>query len=188
MVCKLDYFEKMSDYGIFKGNTPNGSSAEDAEMVTLKKILFPTDFSDFSSYAASFGISFAYDYGAKLYVLHVVEISLNIAQTLLAHDSMEELSAKAAELGREELESASPPELLAKLDYEVACIRGKPFLEIIRFARDKEIDMIVMGTHGRSALESTLMGSTAERVVRKAPCPVFTVRKPGHRFVMPTMG
>ena len=157
-------------------------------MIELKRILFPTDFSDFSNYAASFAVSFACDYGAKLNVLHIVETTLTIAQPNPANVSMEELSAKAEELAREELESASTPELLAKLDYNVVCVRGKPFLEIIGFAKAKRIDMIVMGTHGRSALESTLMGSTAEKVVRQAPCPVFTVRKPGHGFVMPAIG
>ncbi|MBI4831209.1 MAG: universal stress protein [Candidatus Lindowbacteria bacterium] len=87
-----------------------------------------------------------------------------------------------------EFESATTPDVLSRLDYEVSCVRGTPFVEIIKFARDNRVDMIVMGTHGHNALESALMGSTAEKVVRKAPCPVFTVRKPGYRFVMPAVG
>ena len=154
-------------------------------MVELKRILFPTDFSDFSSYAASFGISFACDYGAKLYVLHVVETLLNIAQTLSASVSMEELNAKAAKLAREELESASTPELLAKLDYEVGCVKGKPFLEIIEFARDKKIDMIVMGTHGHRGFAHLLYGRVAEKIVRSAPCPVLVVKDTNYKFRMP---
>lgn len=157
-------------------------------MIRLKNILFPTDFSDFSSYAASFAVSFACDYGAKLHVLHVVELPLGMPEVFSLKVSMEEVDAKVAEQARQELESASTPAILDKLDYEVACLKGKPFLEIIKFAAEKEIDMIVMGTHGRSALESMLLGSTAEKVVRKAPCPVFTVRKPGHRFILPTVG
>lgn len=157
-------------------------------MIRLKNILFPTDFSDFSNYAASFAVSFASDYGAKLHVLHVVELSFGVPEVLSLKMSMEEVDAKVMEHVRQELESAATPAILGKLDYEVACLKGKPFLEIIKFAAEKEIDMIVMGTHGRSALESMLLGSTAEKVVRKAPCPVFTVRKPGHRFVLPTMG
>ncbi len=62
---------------------------------------------------------------------------------------------------------------------------GRPFIEIIRYAREKKIDLIVLGTHGRSGLKHVLLGSVAERVVRKAPCPVLTIRHPEHEFVMP---
>ena len=157
-------------------------------MVRFKHILFPTDFSDFSKYAASFAVSFACDYGAKLYILHVSEISYDISEMLSEKISPEELRAKVEELAAREIEEASTPDMLKKLDYEIMHLTGKPFAEIAKFAKDKEIDMIVMGTHGRSALESAIMGSTAEKVVRKAPCPVLTVRRPGHRFVMPTIG
>jgi nucleotide-binding universal stress UspA family protein len=65
---------------------------------------------------------------------------------------------------------------------------GKPFIEIIRMAEEEEIDLIVMGTHGRTGLPHMLIGSTAEKVVRMAPCPVLTVRHPEHEFVMPLLG
>jgi nucleotide-binding universal stress UspA family protein len=63
--------------------------------------------------------------------------------------------------------------------------QGSPFLEIIRYAKEKNIDLIVLGTHGRSGLAHVMLGSVAERVVRIAPCPVLTVRHPEHEFVMP---
>jgi nucleotide-binding universal stress UspA family protein len=62
---------------------------------------------------------------------------------------------------------------------------GVPFLSIIEDAREADIDLIVLGTHGRSGLKNLLIGSVAEKVVRKAPCPVLTVRPEGHQFVMP---
>ncbi len=155
----------------------------------LKRILFPTDFSDFSKYAASFAVSFACDYGARLYVLHVAEFLHDLPEGLLSNaPSLDSIHEKAEQSARLELESASSPETLEKLDFEFACVKGKPFFEIVSYARDREIDMIVMGTHGRTALEAAMLGSTAEKVVRKAPCPVFTVRMPGHWFVMPTIG
>ena len=158
-------------------------------MIKIKNILFPTDFSDFSNYAASFAVAFACDYGAKLHILHIVETQQDITDTAPADTAtMEESQSKAAELAADELLTASTPALLEKLDYDVTCIKGKPFMEICAFAKEREIDMIVMGTHGRSALMAAMMGSTAEKVVRKAPCPVFTVRLPGHRFVMPAIG
>jgi len=62
---------------------------------------------------------------------------------------------------------------------------GHPFVEVVRYAREESIDLIVMGTHGRGAVGHLLLGSVAERVVRKAPCPVLTVRHPQHEFVRP---
>jgi nucleotide-binding universal stress UspA family protein len=158
-------------------------------MIKIKNILFPTDFSDFSNYAASFAVAFACDYGAKLHILHVVETQYDITESVPAHSApLEESQSRVDELALDELREASTPDLLKRLSYDVTCTEGKPFVEIVTIAKDREIDMIVMGTHGRSALMAAMMGSTAEKVVRKAPCPVFTVRLPGHRFVMPTIG
>ena len=71
------------------------------------------------------------------------------------------------------------------LSVQQEVVFGVPFLEMIRYAKAKEMDMIVMGTHGRGAIAHMLLGSTAEKVVRKAPCPVLTVRDEEHEFVMP---
>ena len=62
---------------------------------------------------------------------------------------------------------------------------GQPFVEIIRYAREKNVDVIVMGTHGRGAVAHMLLGSVTEQVVRMASCPVLTVRDPGHEFILP---
>ena len=62
---------------------------------------------------------------------------------------------------------------------------GPPFLEIIRYAKSNDIDLIIMATHGRTGLAHIMIGSVVEKVVRKAPCPVLTVRPSGHQFVMP---
>ena len=70
-------------------------------------------------------------------------------------------------------------------DVEKAVVRGVPFVEIIRTAKEKNADMIVIGTHGRTGIDHMLFGSTAEKVVRKSPCPVLTVRMAGREFKMP---
>jgi len=62
---------------------------------------------------------------------------------------------------------------------------GTPFYEIVRFAQEQDIDLIVMGTHGHTGLAHMLLGSVTEKVVRRAPCPVLTVRHPEHEFVHP---
>ena len=61
---------------------------------------------------------------------------------------------------------------------------GGAYIEIVRYAKERDIDLIVMGTHGRGFMAHMLMGSVAEKVVRKAPCPVLTVRHPEHEFVL----
>ncbi len=70
---------------------------------------------------------------------------------------------------------------------QVTCVTtlGAPFLAIITYAKEAPIDLIVMGTHGRGAVAHLLIGSVAENVVRKAPCPVLTVRHPEHEFIAP---
>ena len=64
-------------------------------------------------------------------------------------------------------------------------LTGSPFLEIIQYAKENNVDLIVMGTHGHSGLVHVLLGSVTERVVRKAPCPVLTIRHPEHEFIHP---
>jgi nucleotide-binding universal stress UspA family protein len=71
------------------------------------------------------------------------------------------------------------------LTVETRVRHGKPFVEIIRAARELEADVIVIGSHGQSGLAETLFGSTAERVVKKAPCAVLVVRHPEHEFALP---
>ena len=70
-------------------------------------------------------------------------------------------------------------------NFKIVFKEGEPFIEIIQRAKKDSIDLIVMGTHGRTGLDHVLFGSTAEKVVRKSPCPVLTVRLPGRRFSMP---
>jgi universal stress protein A len=71
------------------------------------------------------------------------------------------------------------------MEIEKQFVTGTPFVEIVAAAKRHDSDLIVIGTHGRGALAHALIGSVAERVVRKAPCPVLTVRSGTHRFEMP---
>ena len=133
-------------------------------MIKMKKVLVPTDFSDSARHALRYGISFAKEYGAELVLLHVVEnLTVGYAKTELA-----KLAAEAKE------RNVRVTELVAQ---------GKPSAEIIRYAAENAVDVIVLGTHGKGMLDQALFGSTTERVVRRAPCPVLTVRMAGHEFV-----
>lgn len=153
--------------------------------IQLKRILCPTDFSEPSEHAIKYAISFAQQYGAVLYLLHVIEpltpvpgIDLGPA---LVYEERPDLLNRVQEL----LDEIVPADLKPKIEIKQFIRRGTPFLEIIRVAREEQIDLIVIATHGRTGLSHMLLGSTTERVVRKAPCPVLSIRHPEHEFAMP---
>jgi len=155
-------------------------------MIKLQKILTPTDFSEFSQHALRYACEFTGRFSAELHLLHVIDESLTMPDPLMgAPVSDVELRdlQRNAEAAIEKLPEAD------WLDADRIAARviqiGTPFVEIVRYARQHDIDLIVMGTHGRTGLSHALVGSTAERVVRKAPCPVLTIRPEGHDFVMP---
>jgi universal stress protein A len=155
-------------------------------MLNLKTILVATDFSDASQAALEYARGLAEKFGASLHVLHVLE-------DLAAHAWTTEVYVAALPGVHEEMERQAQ-ERLATLFTEDERVRfrvrtalrlGSPFVEIIRYARDEHADLIVMGTHGRGAIAHMLLGSVAERVVRKAACPVLTVRHASHEFELP---
>lgn len=153
-------------------------------MIALKQILIPTDFSDASTIAVRYGKAFAESFDARLHLLHVQEepVVTAIAEGFyLPSGAFAEM--KNAALAK--LDEIVTQAEMGALKPHVILRKGSPFVEIIRCARELNIDLIVMGTHGRGPIAHMLMGSVAERVVRKAPCPVLTVRNPEHEFVMP---
>ncbi len=151
---------------------------------SLKRILFPTDFSDTAACSLDYASGLASRFGARLHVLHVVPdpMSQDWAGEAggISFPDLRETWIAEAERRLGELS-------LSGVETQRATRVGHAFVEIVRYARENDIDLIVMGTHGRGAVSHMLLGSVAEKVVRKAPCPVLTVRKPGHTFVMPTM-
>lgn len=148
----------------------------------LERILFPTDFSEHAACAQEYALSLARQFSAELRIIHVVQLYSYVFDFGVDNTSQyESVTATLRKMLDELLDAlaAEPIPVTGEL------IQGDPVGEIIRVAREESSDMIVMGTHGRSALEHALLGSVAEKVVRKAPCPVLTVRKPGHEFKMP---
>jgi nucleotide-binding universal stress UspA family protein len=155
--------------------------------IQMNNILLTTDFSEFARPAIEFARDLADRFEAQLFCLHVVD------------DAYQYWSA----IGPESLPLGPPPEEMLELgrtrlsrfcDEYLAGLRkpvirhvayGRPFAEIISFAKEKQVDLIVMGTHGRGAIAHVLLGSTTEKVVRKAPCAVLTVRTTDQPFVMP---
>ena len=149
-------------------------------MIGLKRILVPTDFGETSKAAMRYGVELARAFGSQIYLLHVLEdpgeaadaeYPLGLFETIQSavHDRLGHL------LTEREMRELRP---------ECAMRLGKPSEEIVQHAAEHEIDLIVMGTHGREGLARALMGSVAETVVRRARCPVLTVHHPEHAFVM----
>ena len=155
-------------------------------MINLKRILVPTDFSESARHALLYGTSFAREYEGELLLLHVVEnLTVGYASDLFPvpmAEVFDEISgyakAELAKLGAEVREKG--------IRVREMVVQGKPSAEIVRVAREETADMIVLGTHGKGMLDKALFGSTAERVIRRAPCPVLTVGLEEHEFVQET--
>ncbi len=152
-------------------------------MISLKKILCPIDHSDCSKEALKYAVSLAMKDEAKLLLLHVIDIrSFSEGLDAMSKPLPDEVTLEQL---RVKLLDCIPEEIRDDMDIEAIVTQGIPFAEIISVAKEKEIDMIVIGSHGRTGLSHMMLGSVSEKVVRKAPCPVLTVRQPGHKFVMP---
>jgi nucleotide-binding universal stress UspA family protein len=155
-------------------------------MIDLRRILVPTDFSKHSHNALQYAVAFADKFGSELHLLHVVQdLALFLPDTVavspVAAPPVDQLTAAV----REALLRVIRDNGLERLTVCPEVREGTPFYEIIRCAKEKDVDLIVMGTHGRSGLAHVLLGSVSEKVVRKAPCPVLTVRHPEHEFIHP---
>lgn len=147
----------------------------------VEKILFPTDFSEGSFHALPYAVDLSKHYNAKLCILHVIYDIFKATNSHIPHISADELYREIFEWAQKEMERCCVEGLRGLSNVEKVVLKGVPYEEIIRFAAEKKVDMIVMGTYGRKGLERFIFGNTAERVVRKAPCPVMTVRTPEHR-------
>jgi nucleotide-binding universal stress UspA family protein len=156
-------------------------------MIAIRNVLVATDFSEPSSTALEYGRDLARTFGATLHVVHVVQ---NVMLQAYAPDG---LPANAAELQRE-LEAEGRRRLEAEIREDdrrelgartVLLTSGSVWPAIARYAKEAAIDVIVVGTHGRTGIAHAMLGSVAERVVRVAPCPVLTVRHPEREFLAP---
>jgi nucleotide-binding universal stress UspA family protein len=144
----------------------------------IKSILFPTDFSEGSAEALKYAVEFADRYGAKLFVLHVIYDVAKASGWYVPHVSMDAIYKDIQEGARKELDNFGVKELGGLKNIERIVQTGVPYQEIMNCAVKNKIDMIIIGTHGRTGIDRILFGSTAAQVVRNAPCPVLTVRIP----------
>jgi len=155
-------------------------------VIRMETILHPTDLSESSKYALRYAVSLAEEYGAKLFIMHVIEeISQAMYFDMLHAPPLADLMAEIEEQVSKAMDELVAPEIRERVAVERIIRRGVPFLEVIRCAQEIGADLIVCGTHGRTGLKHVLFGSVAEKIVRKAPCPVLSVRHPEHRVEVP---
>lgn len=153
-------------------------------MIAIKKILFPTDFSDCARTAQEYARALAEQFQADLHVLNVLaDVMMMMPEPgsalSLPQNYLVDLKTEAERALEKVL-----PEAAQKGHRIVRALRmGNPYVEIVKYADEADADLIVVGTHGRSGFSHLLLGSVAEKVVRKAHCPVLTVRPAGHQFV-----
>lgn len=139
----------------------------------VNKILFPTDFSHTGDAAMDMAEALARDFGASILIVHVEETPTAYGGGEMYYGMLEP--------NREDLEKmlADVKPKDAAIEFEHHLITGEPAEAVARFAKSNDVDLVVMGTHGRTGVMRLLMGSVAEAVVRRAPCAVLTV-KPKH--------
>lgn len=153
-------------------------------MFDIKKLLVPVDFSGNSAYALEMAITIAEKFSAEIVIYHAVDIPHIILGDEENPCPIKDYEKYAREQSRKQMDIFLMPYKEHKFIVHDEIEIGKPFEKIIRAARRFDADIIIMGTHGQSALKHILIGSVAEKVVRKAPCPVLTVKNPAHKFEM----
>jgi len=147
-------------------------------MKEFKTILFANDFAETSEEVFDYALSLARKYGAKLLIVHVINEPVDLRGFYVPHISFENLEKEIVEGAEKMMDKFCRTKVKDFADYETMILSGIPYEEIIKKAEEARASLIVMGTHGRRGLDHMLFGSTAERVVRGAGCPVLTVRLP----------
>lgn len=167
----------MKDFGEVQALIPEASMAR-KENTKIQKILFPTDFSGASIHAAAYALLMARTYKATLYVLHVVDTSEEASGFYLPHLSYEKLDRELLESASGMLDKFCSTRFKGYRNIEKRVLSGEPYKEILKVIKGADIDMVVMGTFGKARIDRFFFGSTTERVMRKASCPVFVVPPP----------
>lgn len=157
-----------------------GGAMDDAHQkdppVKFRKILVGSDFSETAGSALEYGLSLAQEFQAKLILAHVVAppIYLDLDHPVVSVDldSREELETGL----KEKLHAMIPGDVYDWCAPEVVLMNGQPYSELVRYAENEGVDLVVLGAHGYNLMEKLFVGATTDRVVRRAPCPVLSVR------------
>ncbi len=151
--------------------------------IVLRKILVPIDFSEYSKKALHYAIPFARQFHAKILLLYVVEPTIYPADFSFGQIGMPNVENELRVKGEQELQELITNEIKGVVPAEGLVKVGLPFVEVVSYAKEEGIELIIVATHGHTGVEHVLFGSTAEKIVRKAPCPVLVVRSDERDFV-----
>lgn len=145
-------------------------------MRELRTILFATDFSECSDYAFDYAHTLARRFNARLLIVHVINEPVDLRGFYVPHISFERLEEEIEEGAQQMMEKFCRTHIHDYDNIETYVLPGLPYEEVIKKAQEEHADLIIVGTHGRTGLDHILFGSTAEKIVRKSPIPVMTVR------------
>lgn len=148
-------------------------------MFKTDTILCPVDFSEISTEALKYAVEFGRTFNSRIVLIHVVEPIIAPSDFTFGPLTSGEVEEKLVGHAEESLEKLASSIGLPEAEKNNIVVRGRASAEIVRVACEVDADLIVMGTHGYTGMVHVLIGSTAERVLRKAPCPVLTLRIKG---------
>jgi nucleotide-binding universal stress UspA family protein len=149
----------------------------------INKVLVPIDFSDYSKAALRYAVNFTKLFKAEIILIYVVEPVIYPPDFSMGQIAIPTVTTEFDDRAKEELKKLAKEEIPSQTNVTTVLKTGKPFVEIIDTATELDVDIIIIATHGHSGVEHILFGSTAEKVVRKAPCPVLTIREPVKGFL-----
>lgn len=153
--------------------------------IRIKKVLLPCDFSDCAAAATPYACEIAAKFDAELHLLHILETHISGTPQFVMGLALPRFVHESKAAAEKSLAELLQPSWCVGRDVVYAARDGVPKSEIVGYAHDHQIDLIVLATHGRTGLSHIVMGSVAESVVRTAPCPVLTVRPESHLFITP---
>jgi nucleotide-binding universal stress UspA family protein len=147
-------------------------------MKKFNKILFAADFSEISEFAFDYALTLAKTFNSRLIIIHVINEPVDLRGFYVPHISFDTIEREIALSAEKMMDKFCSKNTKDYDNYDKFIVSGIPYEEILKKADEEKVDLLVMGTHGRAGIDHLLFGSTAERVVRKATCPVMTVRPP----------
>jgi nucleotide-binding universal stress UspA family protein len=145
------------------------------EIKKLENILMPVDFSEPSVTALEYAVSLAASYGAKLHLVHVIDNHMEAIGFYVPHVTFEKLDEGMRESAKTMLADFATKHLGGFVNCWKDVLVGEPYAEILKYAKDNDIDTIVIGTYGSGFMDKLFFGSTTERILKKAECPVMVV-------------
>jgi nucleotide-binding universal stress UspA family protein len=145
-------------------------------MKKFDKILFANDFSENSEHAFDYALTLARQFNSRLTIIHVINEPVDLRGFYVPHISFEKLEKEIEEGAEKLMQKFCRTKVKDFTNYETLIVAGIPYEEILKKADQERVSLIVLGTQGRKGIDHFLFGSTAERVVRNAQCPVMTVR------------